>query len=119
MIYLDNLLIKLVFIVFIVLPGNSLFGQQIIYLDPKQPIDKRVEDLLSRMTLEEKLGQLNMPFPGEMAKDLPGRIDACLKFAEGKWVPNIGPAGDFGPHPECCSRRVPGNRLNFLMNSKR
>ena len=44
-------------------------------------IYQRVEDLLSLMTLEEKLGQLNMPYPGEMAKDLPGQIDACRKFA--------------------------------------
>lgn len=29
------------------------------YKDPKQPIEKRVADLLSRMTLEEKAGQLN------------------------------------------------------------
>ncbi|MFB0504847.1 MAG: glycoside hydrolase family 3 N-terminal domain-containing protein [Candidatus Bathyarchaeia archaeon] len=29
-----------------------------IYLDPEQPIDKRVEDLLGRMTLEEKGGQM-------------------------------------------------------------
>lgn len=29
-----------------------------IYLDPNQPIDRRVEDLLSRMTLEEKIGQM-------------------------------------------------------------
>ncbi|MEM2792258.1 MAG: beta-glucosidase BglX [Candidatus Bathyarchaeia archaeon] len=29
-----------------------------VYLDPNQPVDKRVEDLLSRMTLEEKIGQL-------------------------------------------------------------
>ncbi len=44
-----------------------------------------------------------------MAKDLPGRIDACRKFAEGKLVPNIGPAGGFwapanmfkeGPRPQ-------------------
>jgi len=47
------------------------------------------------MTLEEKLGQLNMPYPDEMAKDLPGQIDACRKFAEGKLVTNIGPAGGF------------------------
>jgi beta-glucosidase len=29
-----------------------------VYLDPSQPIDKRVEDLLGRMTIEEKIGQL-------------------------------------------------------------
>ncbi len=28
-----------------------------LYLDPSQPIKKRVEDLLARMTLEEKVGQ--------------------------------------------------------------
>ena len=39
--------------VFLLLTGFSLFGQQLPYLDPKQPIEQRVEDLLSRMTLEE------------------------------------------------------------------
>ncbi|MFB0551515.1 MAG: glycoside hydrolase family 3 protein, partial [Nitrososphaeria archaeon] len=29
-----------------------------IYLDPSQPISKRVEDLLGRMTLDEKIGQM-------------------------------------------------------------
>lgn len=29
-----------------------------LYLDPSQPPEKRVEDLLSRMTLEEKIGQM-------------------------------------------------------------
>lgn len=28
------------------------------YLDPQQPVEKRVEDLLERMTLEEKIGQM-------------------------------------------------------------
>ena len=32
-----------------------------LYLDPGQPIEKRVEDLLGRMTLKEKVGQMNMP----------------------------------------------------------
>jgi beta-glucosidase len=66
-----------------------------LYLNPVYSIDRRVEDLLSRMTLEEKLGQLNSPVPGNMAKDHAGRMDACRKFAEGKLVPNIGPAGGF------------------------
>jgi beta-glucosidase len=84
---------KLVVLVLGLLVEVSLFSQQLVYLDPKQPIEKRVEDLLSRMTLEEKLGQLNSPCPALMAKDLPAQIDACRKFAEGKLVPNIGPAG--------------------------
>ena len=31
------------------------------YRDATVPIDQRVEDLLGRMTLEEKVGQMNMP----------------------------------------------------------
>src|SRR5688572_27875414 len=30
-----------------------------VYLDPRQPVEKRVEDLMSRMTLEEKAQFLN------------------------------------------------------------
>ena len=30
-----------------------------VYLDPEAPVEKRVKDLLSRMTLEEKVGQMN------------------------------------------------------------
>jgi len=37
--------------------GKSRSGKP-IYLDPKRPIDKRVEDLLRRMTVEEKIGQM-------------------------------------------------------------
>jgi beta-glucosidase len=33
-------------------------GAMDLYEDPSQPVDRRVEDLLSRMTLEEKIGQL-------------------------------------------------------------
>ncbi|MGH8023933.1 MAG: hypothetical protein ACRED1_10150, partial [Limisphaerales bacterium] len=29
-----------------------------IYLDPSRPVDERVADLLSRMTLDEKIGQM-------------------------------------------------------------
>src|SRR5579885_974230 len=32
-----------------------------VYLDSKVPIEVRVRDLMSRMTLKEKVGQLNLP----------------------------------------------------------
>ena len=32
-----------------------------LYLDPSGPIEARVDDLLKRMTLKEKVGQLNLP----------------------------------------------------------
>lgn len=31
---------------------------KVIYLDPSYPVEKRVDDLMSRMTLEEKVGQM-------------------------------------------------------------
>ncbi|HUC83770.1 MAG TPA: beta-glucosidase BglX [Candidatus Acidoferrales bacterium] len=33
-------------------------GKKNVYEDPSQPVDRRVEDLLRRMTLDEKIGQL-------------------------------------------------------------
>jgi beta-glucosidase len=36
----------------------ALFGQQIPYRDPRVAVEKRVDDLVSRMTLEEKVSQL-------------------------------------------------------------
>lgn len=41
-------------------------NQQPSYKDPKLPVDKRVEDLLGRMTLEEKFWQLFM-IPGDLS----------------------------------------------------
>ncbi|CAN5409782.1 glycoside hydrolase family 3 protein [soil metagenome] len=41
-------------------PQDPVFGQTAapIYKDPKQPLEKRVDDLVSRMTLEEKASQM-------------------------------------------------------------
>lgn len=36
----------------------AMSAQQPLYLDPKQPVEKRVTDLLKRMTLEEKVAQM-------------------------------------------------------------
>lgn len=39
-------------------PGTQAQPVQVPYKDPRQPVQRRVEDLLSRMTLDEKVAQL-------------------------------------------------------------
>ena len=72
-------------------------GQTPIYLDPKRPIEKRVDDLLSRMTLEEKVGQLNLPcvYVDALGSSIPAKMAACRKFAAGSYTREIGPACGF------------------------
>ncbi|WP_027380667.1 glycoside hydrolase family 3 N-terminal domain-containing protein [Chryseobacterium daeguense] len=43
----------------------SVFGQKPLYKDPKQPVEARVQDLLKRMTPEEKFWQCFM-IPGDL-----------------------------------------------------
>ena len=109
-------------IVFFLIVNTFAFGssdiKKPIYLNPDQPIDKRVEDLIGRMTLEEKIGHLNMPvlarrligenweaslrshhkeYPKELIQYI---VDACKKFVEGTFEDeaeylNLGPGGGF------------------------
>lgn len=68
-----------------------------IYLDTKQPIERRVDDLLARMTLKEKLGQLNLPcvYVDDLGKTIPEKLEACKKFAAGTYTDEIGPGCGF------------------------
>ena len=68
-----------------------------IYLDPKQPIEVRVEDLISRMTLKEKVGQLNLPcvYVDQLGKSAPEKKEACKRFAGGSYTDEIGPGSGF------------------------
>ena len=91
---------SLLYCLLIPLPGGlgSAFHPADIpaYLDPSQPIDQRVADLLARMTLEEKVGQINMPcvYMAEYGMDIPTKTEGVRKFVRGKLVP-IGPGGGF------------------------
>lgn len=84
-----------------------------IYRNPLFPTEQRVNDLLSRMTIEEKVGQMNMPCvykqrigwgldlgpvsihrqmtPEERLKQMEG----CRKFARGDHNTQIGQGGGF------------------------
>src|SRR6476620_753533 len=68
-----------------------------IYLDPQQPIEKRVNDLMARMTLKEKVGQLNLPcvYVDQLGKTIPEKKTACRRFAAGTYTDEIGPGAGF------------------------
>ena len=53
--------IKFKFLFLIIIPIYMVNGQQetIIYLDPNQSVEDRVKDLMNRMSLEEKVYQMN------------------------------------------------------------
>jgi len=59
--------------------------------------EERVQDLLSRMTLAEKIGQINMPcvYKRELGADVASKLAGCRKFTLGQSEPGIGPAGGF------------------------
>ena len=56
-----------------------------------------MEDLLSRMTLKEKVGQLNLPcvYVRELGADIPSKMQACRRFAAGTYTSEIGPGCGF------------------------
>jgi beta-glucosidase len=68
-----------------------------VYLDPSQPLEKRIDDLMSHMTLSEKVGQLNMPcvYVDQLGRDLATKMNACKRFTEGTYTDEIGPGGGF------------------------
>jgi hypothetical protein len=52
---------------------------------------------MSRMTLKEKIGQLNMPcvYVNQLGRDIPTKAEVCKKYAEGTYTDEIGPGGGF------------------------
>src|SRR5246127_1295716 len=68
-----------------------------VYLDVSQPIDVRVDDLMRRMTLKEKIGQLNLPcaYVDDLGKTIPEKTESARKFAAGTYTTEIGPGSGF------------------------
>src|SRR5206468_10412321 len=94
---LKRLLTLLLVLTALIFPGSIRTKSTSMYLDPQQPIERRVEDLLSRMTLEEKVGQLNLPcvYVDQLGKTIPEKMQACRRFAAGTYTSEIGPGAGF------------------------
>ncbi len=107
---------RLFIMVFVLLTDVSLFGQRQLYLDSGQPIERRVRDLLSRMTLEEKIGQMNMPcvYENGLGKDIQSKFDGCRKFTAGTKEPGIGPGGGFFTLPNTILHEGPVQQAKFI-----
>ena len=77
--------------------GEKPFTETPVYKNALYSIDRRVEDLISRMTLEEKVGQMNMPcvYEDGLGKGMESKRDACRKLAEGSFIKGLGPYGGF------------------------
>ncbi len=77
--------------------GIPVHPEMMPYQDPSLPTSQRIDDLLSRMTLAEKIGQLNMPcgYFNELGESAEEKQEVCRKFTEGTFMEGIGPGGGF------------------------
>lgn len=107
--------ILMLFTVFFSMPVVHSFGQKPVYKDPTKPIVERVEYLLGRMTLEEKIGQMNIPCAYKQRigwginpndgnpsihrqmslEEREKQMEGCRKFARGDHNSFIGQGGGF------------------------
>ena len=78
-------------------PILSQEPEKLLYLDPSQPVERRIEDLLAHMTLKEKVGQMNMPcvYIGRLGRDPLAKQEGCRRFTLGTLSDDIGTGGGF------------------------
>lgn len=80
----------LILFVSALLPWLSVRSQKPVYKDAGQPVETRVKDLLNRMTLHEKVLQLNQYTFGE--NDNPNNIGTEVKKSSGgDWFADLSP----------------------------
>ena len=86
------------------------------YRNPALSVEARVADLVSRMTLEEKVGQMNMPcvYEGRLGESRAAKVEACRRFAAGTHEPGLGPGGGFFTLPNTILHEGPRQQALFL-----
>jgi len=87
-----------------------------VYLNSARPLKARVDDLLSRMTLEEKVGQMNMPcvYQEELGQTIPEKMEAVKRFAAGTYLKGLGPGGGFFTLPNTILHEGTRQQAEFL-----
>jgi len=96
-------------------------AQAPVYLDPTQPIERRVEDLLARMALKEKVGQMNMPcvYEDALGPDIPSKREALRRYTLGTYTEEIGPGGGFFTAANEVMREGPRDQALFYNELQR
>ena len=86
------------------------------YQDPSLATDQRIDDLISRMTLAEKIGQINMPcgYFSELGNTAEEKMSGCKKFAEGSFYHDIGPGGGFFTLANSALFEGPAQQANYF-----
>jgi beta-glucosidase len=94
---MEMMIIKFFLLLFLCIVAPVTEAQLPRYKNPLVPVDERVKDLISRMTLEEKIGQMNMPcvYVNELGRDDQAKFEGCRSFAVGTREQGVGPGGGF------------------------
>ena len=92
-----------------------------LYRDASQPIDRRIDDLLGRMTLEEKVGQMNMPcvYESGLGETIAEKTESVQKFAAGTLLEKFGPGGGFFTLSNTILHEGPRQQAEFLNRLQR
>ncbi|MCU0917995.1 MAG: glycoside hydrolase family 3 C-terminal domain-containing protein [Planctomycetes bacterium] len=87
-----------------------------LYRDASQPIEVRLDDLLSRLTLAEKIGQINMPcvYEGRLGRDVQAKTQGCCQFTLGRSEPGVGPGGGFFTLANTILHEGPAQQARFF-----
>ncbi|KAL9260776.1 hypothetical protein AKJ16_DCAP10847 [Drosera capensis] len=75
------------------LAANANADRNVIYKDPKQPIPLRIRDLMKRMTLDEKVGQMVQIERATATPEIMNEFSIGSVLSGGGSVPECHPTG--------------------------
>ncbi len=96
--------------------GDLPFSGMLPYQNPALPVKSRIDDLMSRMTLAEKIGQLNMPcgYFSELGNTPREKQEKGRSFVEGTFQKGIGPGGGFFTLPNTALHEGPAQQASYF-----